>query len=103
MPIDQAELGSGTSYGIRIELEVANNVAQGFNIARRKNESLNTLLSCLSKRRSGVHEGTFSATRGSLPRQLTVKVPVLVAVPPGVVTPIFPVLAPVGTVAVISV
>ena len=38
-----------------------------------------------------------------LPRQLTVKVPVLVAVPPGVVTPILPVFAPVGTVAVIVV
>ena len=34
---------------------------------------------------------------------VTVKVPLLVAVPPGVVTAIFPVLAPVGTVAVICV
>jgi Domain of unknown function (DUF4145) len=36
--------------GLRIELEtMANNVAQGFNIARRKNESLNSLLSRLSE------------------------------------------------------
>jgi hypothetical protein len=34
---------------------------------------------------------------------LTVKVPGLTALPPGVVTPILPVLAPVGTVAVICV
>ena len=34
-------------------------------------------------------------------RQLTVKVPVLVAIPPGVVTRILPVVAPKGTVAVI--
>jgi len=34
---------------------------------------------------------------------LTVNVPVLVAVPPGVVTPIFPVVALAGTVAVILV
>jgi hypothetical protein len=33
--------------------------------------------------------------------QFTVKVPVLLTVPPAVVTPILPVLAPVGTVAVI--
>jgi len=32
---------------------------------------------------------------------VTVKTPVLVAIPPGVVITIFPVLAPVGTVAVI--
>ena len=31
---------------------------------------------------------------------ITVNVPALVAVPPGVVTPIFPVVAPAGTVAV---
>jgi hypothetical protein len=36
-------------------------------------------------------------------RQLTVKVPVLVAVPPGVTTTILPVFAPAGTVAVICV
>jgi len=44
-----------------------------------------------------------SATRVLVPRQSTVKVPVLVAVPPGVVTAILPVFAPVGAVAVIFV
>jgi hypothetical protein len=65
-------------------------------MADRRHSTLLAEFRVESPGKQGLHQ-----SRTRIPRQSTVKVPALVAVPPGVVTLIFPVFAPLGTVAVI--